>query len=245
MRKTHYYHVYAVNDWARIAAEHIDALVTSGLYHELDALRVGVVGDRAVLIDVERLFCTRAPKAELVAFAREGWEQVTQYPMWHAAKEEDGLVLYAHTKGVWRQTTANEEWRAAMLRHLVSRWREATGLLSDRVQVIGSHRLDDLWPYEAPTFAGNPARGARRFAYQMHLETGGAYQFDPDDRKWFGPTSTKCTTVFAGNWWWSTMEWVRTMPAPQNNDRYGAEQWIGSTPGHRPRILEVQPGWPT
>lgn len=33
---------------------------------------------------------------------------------------------------------------------------------------------------------------------------------------------------FAGNFWWATHSFLRTLPAPSRENRYGAEGWIGS-----------------
>ncbi len=243
-----YYHVYAVNDWPRIVDEYFTELETSGLAAELDQVRVGIVGkpaERALVREflTQQMLGGLSAPIRIVAEADEGWEQVTQFPMCKAAQSgESGMVLYSHTKGVATRTPENERWRAAMLRHLVTCWRDATSML-EVADVVGSHRLDDVWPYEAPCWLGS-AGGQRRVFYQLWTESGGEFAFDPDDPQWYTDPPPTSTTVFAGNWWWTTMEWLAQMPLPGMKSRYDAEHWVASTPGHRPRVVAVQPGWP-
>jgi hypothetical protein len=35
-------------------------------------------------------------------------------------------------------------------------------------------------------------------------------------------------SFFAGNYWWATNETIRELPAPDNTNRYMAEQWLGN-----------------
>ena len=240
----HYYHIAAVNDWPRIVDEHFGALVDSGLYDELDVIGVGVIGTQRQR-DKVAAWLIPFDKATIVAEADEGWEQTTLTELWRTASiGAVGPVLYAHTKGVWNQSRDNEKWRAAMLRHLVTEWRRATALL-EIAEVVGSHRLDDIWPYETPEEFGG-AGGVRRMHYKMHVDSDGTFPFDPDDPQWAaGATARPTSVVYAGNWWWTTMAFLRTLPPPALRSRYDAEQWIGNTPGHAPTVVVTQPGWPT
>ena len=239
-----YFHIAAVNDWERIVSECLGAMRDSGLYDELDEVRVGIVGhplERAYV----RSYLRAWKKAEVVAEDDTGWEQTTLVPLWAASQcGDDGPVLYLHTKGVWNQSTNNEAWRTAMIRHLVTEWRRATALL-EIAEVVGSHRLDDIWPYETPEEFGG-AGGVRRMHYKMHVDSDGTFPFDPDDPQWAaGATARPTSVVYAGNWWWTTMAFLRTLPPPALRSRYDAELWFGNTPGHAPTVVVTQPGWPT
>jgi hypothetical protein len=221
----HYYHIAAVNDWKRIVDEHFLALCTSGLHDALDEIVVGIVGSPNAREAVrDRLNMWK--KVRIMAEAGEGcWEQLTLMPLWAAARHESGPVLYGHTKGVWNQSAENEEWRAAMIRHLVTRWPEATKLL-DIADVVGTHRIDDSWPYDLPERWGGTG------AYRSLAPNGADWQTE----------ARRVPVVYIGNWWWTTMEWIATLPQPLLNHRFDAQQWIGSTQGHPPMVVVTQPG---
>jgi len=38
------------------------------------------------------------------------------------------------------------------------------------------------------------------------------------------------TPYFAGNFWWATLELIRSLDKPSNDSRYEAEAWIGTSP---------------
>jgi hypothetical protein len=161
MRIWHYYHVYAIEGWERIVDEHLDALESSGLAEVCD-FRIGVVGDLEVVGQVW-LRCNSRIKTTLVAYASEGWEQVTLNRLyddckWTPRADEDVLVLYAHTKGVSVQTDFNGEWRASMTRKLIYNWRLCVRLLKEGNEAVGCHWLTPAaYPEQVgiPFFGGN------------------------------------------------------------------------------------------
>ena len=240
---THYYHLCAVNDWRRIVGEHFVALESSGLVDELDSIKVGVVGEtherEAACAFVTHWF----PKAEIVAEAGAGWEQITQFPLWFEAQGGAvGRVLYAHTKGVWNHNDPNERWRKAMTKWLITEWRTAVALLDDDRDVVGCHQLEEaVWPYEVPHWLG--IGGARHISEMLNRETDGEYPFDPDGSEWADePRPIRQAIHFSGNFWWTTMDWIRELPLPSLKDRFQAEQWVGCI--KQPRVVNLQPGNP-
>lgn len=46
--------------------------------------------------------------------------------------------------------------------------------------------------------------------------------------------------VFAGNFWWATRRYLRTLPALQTNSRDDAEAWVGLK---RPDVVDMLAGW--
>lgn len=239
---THYYHIYAVGDWRRIVDEHLTALEEGGLAVALHAFRVGIVGDTREREAVCAHLRSFWPRAEVVAEAGSGWEQITLGPLWHAAQAgEHAQVLYAHTKGAANPCERSEQWRRGMTLHLVREWRTAAGLL-DRADAVGVHRIDDhVWPHEVPHWVG--ISPTRRISEQLHRETDGAYPFDPDDPQWDDEPKPIHTRIhFSGNFWWSTMDWIRQLPLPLNRTRFDAENWIGCI--KPPRLIDLQPGSP-
>lgn len=149
MRLGHYYHVYAGGDWREIVADHVAALKSSGLYDELDFVRIGIVGPEAQRAQVKMAM----PFAEVVAEADTGWEQPTLDAL-HRYTLEDTTptgILYAHTKGASSGGLLAHAWRVSMTYDTVTRWRfavaylavnDAVGpywMLSDRPEHVG-HR---------------------------------------------------------------------------------------------------------
>lgn len=47
--------------------------------------------------------------------------------------------------------------------------------------------------------------------------------------------------VFAGNFWWATAGYLKTLPPPGRASRYDAERWLGLG---GPRVRDLSPGWP-
>lgn len=74
--------------------------------------------------------------------------------------------------------------------------------------------------------------------------------FDACGCHWLTPEQnpgTITTPIFGGTYWWSTSEYLATLPPlpdPVWGNRYEAEAWIGRGP-RRPKVMDWSPGWPT
>jgi hypothetical protein len=49
------------------------------------------------------------------------------------------------------------------------------------------------------------------------------------------------TPFYGGNAWWSTAEYLRTLPKPLRDTRHDAEAWLGQ---NNPKAYDLRPGWP-
>lgn len=47
---------------------------------------------------------------------------------------------------------------------------------------------------------------------------------------------------FAGNYWWTSMSHIKTLPPPLNNNRYEAEGWVGMSKKEM-SVKDFAPGW--
>jgi hypothetical protein len=47
--------------------------------------------------------------------------------------------------------------------------------------------------------------------------------------------------IFGGNYWWARVPYLVTLQPPLDDNRWRAEEWLGSG---KPRIIDVNPGWP-
>lgn len=128
--------------------EHFTALRNSEFEGEV---LVGLVGsERSLALRIVRGFF---PEARVAVEADEGYEMVTLDRLHHAAGQLDPEtpVLYAHTKGSFRPTLLQSEWRRCMTRHCVEGWRQCVGLL-ESYDLVGAHWMDTL---HGGSFAGN------------------------------------------------------------------------------------------
>lgn len=134
----HFYHVYCkTDDWRDPLAEHLAALDDAGFD---GPFYVGIVGPWWRRREVtDELRWIRQPR--VTCCADEGYEQVTLRRVHDYAKDANGAVLYAHTKGAHDPSTVNEAWRRSMTWDLVRGWREAVAALEDGYDAVGGHWL--------------------------------------------------------------------------------------------------------
>jgi hypothetical protein len=140
VRLTHFYHVFADGDWEIPATEHFEELALSGLLDNLDNLFLGVVGTSENRAKVKR----ELPGVVTVE-ADTGWEQVTLNKLHEFSQTDDGVVLYAHTKGAWSRDELARVWRVSMTHDVVTRWRECVYAL-EKVQAAGPFWLRSDMP---------------------------------------------------------------------------------------------------
>ena len=182
----HFYHIYADGSWSEPVAEHIRAL-QMGLYDQLQTFSIGIVGSESNRNAVKEYLLTTGINFGICAEADTGWEQVTQIPMWEFSKTNDGLILYAHTKGAYSPIEVNTRWRRSMTYHNVIQWQQAVEKLQTH-GAVGCHWLQ-------------PSLGM------------------PEHK--FG------NWMFAGTFFWTHCELMRTWQAPALTHRHEAEGFIG------------------
>jgi hypothetical protein len=95
----------------------------------------------------------------VAATAARGNEAVTINAVRRHALENEGSVLYAHTKGAGRPDELRVKWRRAMTLRVVSAWRENLELLEGGAHAVGCHWLTPdryrPWNLGGPCFGGN------------------------------------------------------------------------------------------
>lgn len=143
MRLHHFYHVYADGQWLEPVSEHIGALKSSGLYETLTTLSIGFVGSPGNIAQVHQYIQSQGICYTIAAEQPIGWEQVTQIPMWEFSQDNDGLMLYAHSKGSSNPSDVNIRWRRSMIWHNVIQWRFAVEKLVDH-KTYGCHWIQPL-----------------------------------------------------------------------------------------------------
>lgn len=138
----HFYHIYADGKWLEPVSEHVRAL-KMGLLDHLTTFQIGLVGSEQNCNDVKNWLNEQGVKYGVCAESRSGWEQVTQIPMWEFCQSNDGVVLYAHSKGASSQAEVNVRWRRSMIYWNVIRWRDSVTKLQDH-ETSGCHWIYPL-----------------------------------------------------------------------------------------------------
>ncbi len=134
-----FFHVYAAGNWREPLSEFIQALDGTTPYP--GPIRVGLVGTADERDEVER-YLTTWRDYEVVAAEDEGYEQLTLTEVARYARENDGAVLYAHTKGAARAYGIQRAWRRETTREVVAPWKANLEYLRTH-DVLGSS-----WQYE-------------------------------------------------------------------------------------------------
>jgi hypothetical protein len=142
----HYYHLYAAGEWREAVAEHIDALISSGLSGQIDSIRVGVVGPEYDSLRALEYVAGFIP-TKIAAAASDGWENVTLGALRRnlGDMDDDDVVLYAHTKGSAARSELNDEWRRSMTYWNITRWHDAVTALKDH------DSYGCMWVTDGPT----------------------------------------------------------------------------------------------
>lgn len=137
----HFYHIYADGQWEQPVEEHLRALKL-GLYDNLTSFNVGIVGSPENRNKV-KWFLSLHCKHTVIAEADSGWEQQTQIPMWEFAQNNEGLILYCHTKGAHDPNEVNVRWRRSMSYWNIIRWQDAVEQLKTH-GAVGCHWIEPL-----------------------------------------------------------------------------------------------------
>lgn len=161
MNLYNFYHVYAAsNNWREPVNDYIVALKRWGLADNLKGLYLGVVGTPDQAREVMDVFIGNGIKIQLVANEPTGWEQVTQIKLKEFANDNDGYVLYAHSKGAANVSDTNTKWRRSMIYYNVGQWQTAVQKLNEGYDCAGQHWMFPShhspehkgWPFYGGTF---------------------------------------------------------------------------------------------
>jgi hypothetical protein len=183
VKKHHVYHLYANGFWEQAWKEHVIAL-NMGLRRELDTFSVGLVGSAESRSIARKV--VEEVGATVVVEEDSGYEQVTLNWLHDFSFEEDGLVMYAHSKGSGFPNATSSSWRRTMTFDVAIDWRKCIDSLEEGFNCTGTN-------------------------------------WHPASPKW------GTTPYFAGNFWWATLDLIRSLDKPSNASRYEAEAWIGTS----------------
>lgn len=156
----HFYHIYADGQWQEPVSEHIKALKKWGLIDNLNSFNVGIVGQEHNRSAVVQYLINERVNCNIIAQETSGWEQATQIPLHNFALNNDGFVLYAHSKGASDPSDTNKKWRRSMTYYNVGQWQKAIEKLNEGFDAVGQHWMFPShhspehkgWPFFGGTF---------------------------------------------------------------------------------------------
>ena len=157
----HFYHIYCNNNWSQIVPFHLECLKRYGLLDSLTTFNIGLVGNKEHRDVVKHFLDTKNIKFDIVAESNDGWEQVTMNKLYEFSQNNEGYVLYAHSKGAVNNGEQNKQWRKSMTWYNVVKWRDAVNKL-DNCDAVGCHWHD--FTKQSSSTLGGPHTGNCWFA---------------------------------------------------------------------------------
>lgn len=198
----HFYHAYAQDGqeeiWLPIVLEHVNLLRSSNLASKLSKTHIGVVGSKHTSETISTVFDNAGMDHEICALSDFGWEQVTLNELYEFSLDNDGYVLYAHTKGAAHPAGVRDLHRKTMNDHLIEQWQKNIALLSNGFCATGVF------------FLGGSPEGVCKEPTPV--------ESNPSIKRYRG--------FFAGNFWWGNLKFIKKMGYPSMENRIKAEAWM-------------------
>ena len=138
----HFYHVYSKGSWQLPLNEHLAALKHSDLINNLKTFQIGIVGPPETRQEVKNYLNSEGINYSVCSEVDDGWEQETQDKLFEFAQDNDGYVLYAHTKNAVTINSLHINWRKSMTYHTVIIWEDVVKHLDEGFCAVGSHYLE-------------------------------------------------------------------------------------------------------
>jgi len=200
----HFYHAYAQEGkedvWLPIVNEHVNILHSSNLASKLSKVYIGVVGTKKNANKISALFEAKNIEHEICAINDTGWEQVTLNKLYEFSLENNGYVLYTHTKGAAHPSSTRDSHRETMNEYLIEKWSLNVEILSNGFCASGLFFLG----------------GSPEYAHKEPLPK----ESNPKVKRYQG--------FFAGNFWWCNLKFIKNMGYPPVENRIKAEAWMNN-----------------
>lgn len=135
--------------------------------------------------------------------------------------------------------TAESDYEAGTLNVLRSwaAWRPGVKILYTHTKgVYTNHPINDRWRQAMDSRLIGPWR----------VRASELDDYDAVGMHWLTPAEFDHrgvrTPFFGGNFWWARGGYLAQLPGVKDDDRYAAENWLGTG---NPRVKDLSPGWPT
>jgi hypothetical protein len=120
-----FFHVATIGRWSSIYDEVLFELERSNLLN-YSSLEIDVIGHHLNSIETDPRHSVVFNSTNISLF-----EFPTLKRVWDYSQQNNGKVLYLHTKGATRPGAQIDDWRQMMLHFNVTKWREALHYLTD------------------------------------------------------------------------------------------------------------------
>lgn len=127
--------------WQTPMKDHLRALKQSKLIDNLKTFQIGLVGPEDTRNEVRLFLDSQDVSYSICTEVDDGWEQETQDKIFEFAQDNDGYVLYAHTKNAVKINQLHVAWRLSMTYHNVIKWQDAVKNLDEGCSAVGCHYL--------------------------------------------------------------------------------------------------------
>lgn len=138
----HFYHIYCKGSWETPTYDHIKALKEYGLLDSLSSFQVGLVGPENKREEVKKFLLSENINFSVCTEVDDGWEQETQDQIHSFAQDNDGYILYAHTKNAVNINDLHVRWRLSMTYFNIVRWKDCVQHLDEGFSAVGCHYLE-------------------------------------------------------------------------------------------------------
>lgn len=122
-------------------SDHLIALKRRSFDEQLASINVGFVGSKENIESVKTFLDDNNLNYNVVTEQAEGWEQVTLEYAHAFSKENDGIVIYSHSKGSAHPCEINTSWRRSMEYHNFVEWEKPLNALLGGMYLAGCHWL--------------------------------------------------------------------------------------------------------
>lgn len=135
----HFYHLFADGKWVEPVNDHFRAMRMSNLLDHMTKIYVGMVGSEENIKKASDYLTRLQIPFEICTTEPRGYEQVTLNMLSDFSKDNDGHVLYGHSKGAGFPVAISTAWRKSMIWYTIIQWRECVGKLNEGYNTVGSH----------------------------------------------------------------------------------------------------------
>jgi hypothetical protein len=223
MNLHHFYHIWADGNWQIPLTEHLIALHDSGLYDELNTLKIGIVGSEENIEKVKEYLQNNAGDKESIVIEKvDGVEQDTMDKMVEFSIDNDGHVFYANTKGSLEDVKYEHDFRRELNKTLIGDWKSWETLLSE-YSIVGAY-------YVVPELSTDELR--------LNNMLGEYVKKDTKLVKFTAQTELYDKGNFSSNFFWTHLKYINLLGNPKrrknvedvyfkfSGERSLAEVWI-------------------
>jgi len=198
----HFYHIWADGAWHLPVEEHILSLRHGGLIDNIYKFYIGIVGSKENRNSVKEYLNKQDIVFKICTEKDFGFEQETLEKI-PELEDDDGYILYAHTKGSYNNKIYEHESRKKLNKNLIENWRLCVDKLQDNAAVGLQYTVVNYYNMVQISIYYPPGKIFARYG-----------EFD-------------------GNFWWSHVKYLKALGKPfkiKTSDglyiRQHAETWI-------------------